>query len=251
MPTFAFGTDAAQDLDRAAVGEQEMVRRRQRVGRARPAGSVAAVPVALPRGHARLVQRDPALDPVAEPAGDDLGVLAERVDGIPVRPAAEILESLRQVPVIERHERADAALEQLVEQPVVEVQPVVIHASAPVRQDPRPRDREAESVDAELPHERDVLGIAMVEVARDLARVAVADLPRRGAEPVPDALAPAVLVGGAFDLERRGRGAPDEICGELDHVIARHGFLSVQVDGSMMGQRTRWWDDARGAPADR
>src|SRR2546425_9278935 len=36
-------------------------------------------------------------------------------------------------------------------------------------------------------------------------------LPGRGGEAVPDALAAAVLVGGALDLVRRGRGAPDEV----------------------------------------
>ena len=102
-------------------------------------------------------------------------------------------------------------LEQLVDEPVVEVEPRLVHLAAPFRDDARPRDREAEGVEPELAHQPDVVGEAVVEVARDRAALAVPHLPRRRAEAIPDALAAAVLVDGAFDLVRRGRGAPGEI----------------------------------------
>src|SRR4029077_1538093 len=76
--------------------------------------------------------------------------------------------------------------------------------------DARPRDGEAECVEAELAHQRDVRGVAVVEVAGDVARVAVPDLAGRRGEPVPDTLAAPVLGGRAFDLVRRGGSAPEE-----------------------------------------
>ena len=71
--------------------------------------SVHAQPVAEPRDHPRLVLRDPVAHAIAEPGGDDLGVLRERLDRVARRPAAAVLERLRQVPVVERDVRLDAA----------------------------------------------------------------------------------------------------------------------------------------------
>ena len=93
----------------------------------------------------------------------------------------------------------------------------------------RPRDRQPERVDAELAHERDVVAVAVVEVARDGAVVAVADLAGRGAEAIPHALAAAVLGGRAFDLERRRRRAPDEVGREGAKRQVGHG--GPLVDG--------------------
>ena len=67
-------------------------------------------------------------DAVAEPRGDDLGVLGERVDRLARGPAAAVLERLRQVPVVERDEGLDAVREQLVDEPVVEVEAGRVHA---------------------------------------------------------------------------------------------------------------------------
>ena len=111
----------------------------------------------------------------------------------------------------ERDERRDPVAEELVDEPVVEVEALRVHRTASARDDPRPRDREAERIDPELAHERDVVAIAVVEVARDRAVVAVPDLAGRCAEAIPDALAAAVLGRRAFDLVRGGRGAPDEV----------------------------------------
>ena len=61
---------------------------------------------------------------------DDLGVLREGVDGLAGRPAAAILERLRQVPVVQRDERLDAVREQLVDEAVVEVEAGLVHAAA-------------------------------------------------------------------------------------------------------------------------
>ena len=105
------------------------MRGRDRVGLARPAGRVLA-PARVPsqaatHGSLCVIQWR---DAVAEPAGDRLGVLDERLGGRARRPAAGVLERLRQVPVVERRERLDAVREQLVDEPVVEVEPGLVHA---------------------------------------------------------------------------------------------------------------------------
>ena len=56
-------------------------------------------------------------DPVAEAARHDRGVLGEAVGGVPLRPAARVLQLLRQVPVVEGEHGVDAVLEQLVDEP--------------------------------------------------------------------------------------------------------------------------------------
>src|SRR5581483_9004065 len=100
-----------------------------------------------------------------------------------------------------------------------------VHRAATLRDDARPRDREAERVDAELLHQLHVARVAVVEVARDRAGVAAAHLAGRRGEAIPHALAAAVLVGGAFDLIRRRRGAPDEVGGERVDSGGGHVFL--------------------------
>ena len=170
--------------------------------------------VADPRDDPRLVVRGPVADAVAEPLGDGVGVLDERLGGRALGPAARVLERLRRVPVEERHERLDPVPEQLVDEPVVEVEPGRVDAAAAVRQDARPRDREAERVEAELAHQADVVAVAVVEVAGDRAGLAVPHLARRGAErsqmlsPRPSSVAaPSIWYDGR-------RGAPEEVGGE-------------------------------------
>ena len=182
------------------------------------------VPPAVPDpgDDPRLVVRDPVGDAVAEARRDGLDVLGERIDRVAHGPAARVLEHLRGVPVEERHVRRDAVAEQLVDEPVVEVEPGRVDAAPALGQDARPGDREPERVEAELAHQRDVVAVAVVEVARDRAVVAVPDLAGRGAEPVPDAFAAAVFARRAFDLVRGGCGAPDEVGWEQLSELTGH-----------------------------
>ena len=129
---------------------------------------------------------------------------------------------LRRVPVEQRHERVDPVAEELVDEAIVEVEPRRVHAPAAFGKDPRPGDREPERVQAELVHQADVVAVAMVEVARDIAVVAQAYLAGRRAETVPDTLAATVLLGRAFDLVRRGCRAPDEVGRKRATQLIRH-----------------------------
>ena len=107
--------------DGEAVTEQQVVRRGQRGAGVLHPGGVPAGAVAQHRRAVRLVQGDPAPHPVAEVLLDGRRELGEPVRGVAVRPAARVLERLRQVPVVERHDGRDAPPEQLVDQPRVEV----------------------------------------------------------------------------------------------------------------------------------
>ena len=193
------------------------MRRGESVGLAAAARRVQAETVAEPRDHPGLVLGDPGSNPVAEASGDDLHVLGEGADRVTGRPPTSILEGLRQVPVVQGHVRLDSVREQLVDEAVVEVEPRRVRPAASLREDSRPGDREPEGVETELAHQADVLRVAVIRVAGHGAVVAVADVPRLGAEAIPDALAAPVLVHRALCLVcRRGR-APDEGGGNVIH----------------------------------
>ena len=211
------GCSAPQCFRRPAMREQQMVRSGDRVHLARPARSVLSPRVADPRDDPRLVVRHPVRNAIAETVGDDLDVLDERLRRRASGPAARVFEHLRRVPVEQRRERRDAGGEQRIDEPVVEVEPRLVHATAAVGEDARPRDREAERVEPELAHQLDVVGVPVVEVARDRAGVAVANLAGCRAEAIPDALAAAVLGRCALDLVRGGRRAPDEAVRDGGH----------------------------------
>src|SRR5512133_369937 len=145
------------------------------------------------RGNdAGLVVRRPVADPVAQPADDCLRVFDKGLRGRTNRPAPGVLERLRRIPVEQRRERLDAGCEQLVDQEVVEVESCRIERPASLREDTGPGDGEAEGVESELPHEGDVLGPAVVEVAGDLSGIAAANVAGCHGEAIPDTLAPSV-----------------------------------------------------------
>jgi len=78
--------------------------------------------------------------------------------------------------VEERRERLDLVREQLVDEPVVESSPAWLTRPRPSG---RTRGHAIENLNASspAPHERDVVAVAVVEVARDRAGVAAPDLP--------------------------------------------------------------------------
>ena len=187
-----------------------MVRRAQRDRPVCRAGRLRPVRVAEERDHPGLVVRDPVVDEVAELGEDDVGVLDEPVDEVARRPAALLLQRLREIPVVERRQRRDSALEQPLDEAAVEVEALAVGGAAPVRLDARPCDREPVALEPERLHQVEVLAPAVVVLAGRVARVAVQDPARRGREAIPDRLAAAVDLRRALDLEGRGRRAPHE-----------------------------------------
>ena len=126
--------------------------------------------------------------------------------------------------MVEGDDRRDLVREQLVHEAVVEVEAGLVHLAASLGQNPRPGDGEAEGARAELAHQGDVLGVAVVEVARHFAGLAVADVALDRAEAVPDALAAPVLVDRTLDLVRGCRHAPPERARE---AAVAHRTLSL------------------------
>ena len=188
------------------------------------AGRVLADLVRLQAGAPRLVLGDPVPHPVAEPGRHRVRVLHEGPRRVAPRPAALVLEALRQVPMEERRVGDDAGVEQAVHQTAVEVEPARVHAAAALGQHARPRDREAVRLEPQVLHERDVLAPAAVVVAGDVAGGAALDPARRPGEAVPDRFSAPVGVGRAFDLVGGGRRSPDEAGGKrVASVGAVHG----------------------------
>jgi hypothetical protein len=126
-----------------AVGKERVMGCPEGARPVRRAGSLRAQRIAEERGHPRLVVRRPVVDEVSEAVEHVLGVLGETVDGLAGRPAAVVLERLRQIPVVQGHERRDLALTQPLDEAAVEVEPALVGRPAAVGLNSRPGDREA------------------------------------------------------------------------------------------------------------
>ena len=176
----------------------------------RDARRLRPVGVAQERRHPWLVVRDPVGHEIPEVVEENRRILGEPVDDVARRPAALVLERLGQVPVVQRRQRPDPSLEHALDERPVEVEAALIRRPTSGRLDPRPRDREAVALEAERLHQVEILAPAVVVLARGVTRVAEVHLPLGGGEPVPDGLAAAVHLRRSLDLERSGRGPPDE-----------------------------------------
>ena len=154
----------------------------QLVGRAEIMGGVDAELVPAERKRVRLVEGGPKRDAVAKGGEHGSGVGREIVHapgGQP--PFILVLQRLRQVPVVQRDVRLDAGRGQLVQQVRVEADAVGVEGRAAARgEQARPRQREPERRHPQPLHEGDVVLEAVVEVAGDVAGVAVFDLKETG-----------------------------------------------------------------------
>src|SRR3954449_5635165 len=193
-----------------SVRQQRMVRCPHSGSPVPQARRLDALRVPEEGGHPRLVVGDLVVDETVEAVEHEPCVLRIPLDDVTLRPTALVLESLRQIPVVERRERNDPSLAQTLGEAPVEVEPLHIRGPAPIRLHPRPRDGEPVSLDPELAHEVEVLAPAEVMLASRLAGGGARNIARAGREAVPDRLAAAVGPRGALDLERRGPGSPDE-----------------------------------------
>ena len=183
----------------------EAVRRQLQAGRMDPDA------VAQLDECAELVDREEVLHAIGEVLRNVTRVVGEclrRVARLPA--AAVVLQRLRQIPVIQSRERLDAVREELVDQPVVEVEALRVRRAGALRKHPRPGDRESIGLDAQRLHQLDVLLVAMVVVVGDVTGSARVRLARRVRESVPDRRRAPVLGRGAFHLIRGRRGSPEE-----------------------------------------
>ena len=190
------------------MGEQLVVGRRQGGAQiALQTGCVAAFVMANPGAAARFVQGRPARHAVAQALHHQPRVVGKGGRGVAALPAAGIGQRERQVPVIERDGRSDAARQQAVDQALVEVQAGGVEPAAALGQHARPGDREAVALQIQLLHQVQVLRPAAVVIAGDVAMAAVADATCFVRKAVPPAGPPTVDGDAALDLVGRGRGA--------------------------------------------
>src|SRR5690606_33627804 len=239
--------DLAQGAGGEPVAEVEVVQRGQRRGGLGAGGGVHAGGVAEVGRAPRLVQRDPGGHAVAERLAHPVRVGGEPVGGVAVRPAARVLQLLRQVPVVEGGDGGDVPGPQPVHQPPVEVEPGLVEPVAAAGQHTRPGDGEAVGADAQLGEDVQVLFQAVVVVAGQVAGVAVGHQAGGVGEGVPDGRPAAVLVPGTLHLVG-GRGrTPQEVVGESGH----DGSLLIVLAGhaSMVRSAATPWGASVTAPS--
>ena len=210
MPDLGRRARLAQRGDGEPVSEQQVVGGPQGGSRLTTAGCVGPGRIAEERRAPRLVQGDPGAHPVAEAPVRGHREVGESPGSVAFGPAAGVLERLREVPVVERRDRVDAAGEQPVDEPVVEVQAARLDPRAAARQDARPGQREAVGADAQPVEQVEVLAPAVVVIAGDQTVGAVGDVTRHRRERVPDRRAAPVLGRGTLDLVGRRRDSPAE-----------------------------------------
>jgi len=197
------------------------------------------------RGDARLVVGDPAGGAVPETLEEEGSVIGEAVCGLSVGPATQILEGLREVPVIQGDARLDTRCQQLVDEPRVEVDSLLVDLPESERQDPGPGDREAIGLKPELGHQCHVFPVAVVVIAGDVSGLSAEDPSRLLAVDIPDGESLAVLAGGAFDLIGSRGGAPLEGLWKRDK---RHRSATPHAVGRYHSRMLRgsYWVAPRG-----
>jgi hypothetical protein len=90
-----------------------------------------------------------------------------------------------------------------------------IRLAAALRKDTRPRNRKPKSGDMQLSEELNVLKIAMVEVARDIAGFAAVNFSRAVDKVIPDGRAFAIGLPAAFNLIGGDGNAPVKVRAEI------------------------------------
>src|SRR5215203_903834 len=132
----------------------------------------------------------------------------------------------------------DSRRVQLIDEAAIVVETFCVGTSAAGGKNARPSDGEAIAAKSELPHERDVLGVSVVMIAGDIARVAVDCLARSMAEVVPDRWSATTLSDGPLDLIGRGRSSPHPTF-RKDHFCSSHA-QSIADDLGQAARPTAW-----------
>ena len=174
----------------------------------------------VPRAHhrRRLVERHPARHAVAQASGNGGSVVREPFRRITIGPPSPPLQRQGQVPMVERDKGLHAGLKEGVHQPVIESQPLLVHAPGTGGEDARPGDGKPVGAHSQLSYEIQVLTPAVVVIARNVAGITAGDVPGPVREPVPDALALAVLVPRPFNLVGGSACAPEKAGREREAV---------------------------------
>ncbi len=136
------GVDGLDGAESLALRDIDNVRGAHAVGKILARRRVNAPRVAEKREDPGFVENAPVGDAVAEGANDDFGVLREARGEIAIGPAACVFQFLRQIPMVERAERADFRCEERVGEPLVIVEAFGIGRTGASSLDARPGNRE-------------------------------------------------------------------------------------------------------------
>ena len=201
----------AEPRDRLCVRQEQVVRRAHGETEIFQPRCMDARAVAEVGGAPWLVVGDPMLHAIPQRLENRGRVLRVVVGGVPVPPSSAILERLRQVPMVEGDEGDDPLHQQLVDEGLVEVQPLGVQLSLAFGKHPRPRDGKTVPPVSHLLDHRHVLGEQPMVIAGHVSGLAGSYRAGRMAEPVPDRLSSSVRGDTAFELVRGSGRSPDEI----------------------------------------
>ena len=191
--------------------QQQVVGRDDRRLRISQTGGMDAHPVPQIGRAEGLIDGNPALHPISQVPGHHIGILGKSQRGRAAEPAAAIVLDPRQIPVIQRERWLDVVFEQLIDQPIVERQPLRIGGAGALGNDPRPGHREPVRADAQLGHERHILAHPVVVIGGDVAVLSLIHRSGYRGKHIPDGRTAPVLLGSPFNLVRRGGHSPLEI----------------------------------------
>ena len=190
-----------------------------------------AVQVAAVGDHPRLVERRPHLDPAVELAEHDRRVVGEPVGDVGVEPAAAIVERRGQVPVDTASPSARCRSRAACRPAARRSRgPAAFTAAASLRAARGPTTMlKRYAFRPSALHQRDVVGVAPIVVAGDVAGVAVAHSPGVCAKRCQMLGPGAVGERRAFDLVGRRRAAPQEARREIRCDLASSTCLRYMV----------------------
>ncbi len=186
----------------------------RRVGFMRVVKPGRVEPLEIPNRHhgLRLIQGHPGWHAIAKSPKNRVGIFGEALRGVTAHPAALIFKLLWSIPVPERRERLNTPLQQAVDQPPVEIEPALIDCARAAWENARPGDREAIALDTERLHEIQVLLVAVVMIACDVAGVAMLHPAGCMAKAIPNRLAATIGLDCALDLIRGCCDTPAKPC---------------------------------------
>jgi hypothetical protein len=142
--------------------------------------------------------------------------------------------------------RLDPGGQQAIDQAVVVIEPLLVGLAAPIGEDARPGDREAIGLDAQRLEQFDILAIAVIAVAGDIAGAAIAGLALRVREDIPIGLPAPIFLDAALDLIGRRGAAPEEA---LRKASPPSGAAAPLVPGCAASTRPPSTEPSAAAPS--
>jgi hypothetical protein len=122
--------------------------------------------------------------------------------------------------VVERRQRREAAVEQPIHEPVIEVHTAPIDAATALWEDARPGNRKAVRANPQASQQVEIGLPPVIVVARQCSRAAVSDRPRALIELVPGRATRPVGGDYTFNLIGRRGDSPAEPVGKLDQRLS-------------------------------